>query len=186
MSQALRFNDDKIQLSRIREFGSAIRKVVSVMQQGAIKYEDGNWLLGGKPDKEYLDSLDRHVQLFTEGEIYDKDSGNHHMAHAAWNCLALLRLNADDLPEIDPEFDQEAFIARWSSTEAPAPVYRPMTKEEYLALDVGDTIFVHVDAETEDHGEDIVQRIDHADPQLRVRAAQAGWAYQEDLQVIDG
>jgi len=115
--QALRFNEGKPELGRLLEFGSALDKLVAVMQQGATKYEEANWLLGGKPDREYIDSALRHLQAFSAGEEFDPDIGTHHLAHAAWNMLALLRLNRDDAPRIDPEFDQEAFVKKYTGQE---------------------------------------------------------------------
>ena len=119
MSDALRYNTGKPDISQIDKFGSALDKLASVMSQGAIKYEDDNWLLGGKPVEEYLQSARRHHRAFVNGEIYDPDSGNHHLAHAAWNYLAALRLLFDDAPVLDPEFDQAAFIERWTTPTDP-------------------------------------------------------------------
>lgn len=119
MSAALRYNTGKPDISQIDKFGSALDKLASVMSQGAIKYEDDNWLLGDKPVEEYLQSARRHHRAFVNGEVYDSDSGNHHLAHAAWNYLAALRLLFDDAPVLDPDFDQEAFIARWTEPQDP-------------------------------------------------------------------
>lgn len=114
MSEARRYNKGKLELSRMRDFGVATRGIVKVMMQGAVKYADGNWKLGGKKDQEYLDSHDRHLQAFHEGQYYDPDSGTPHLAHAIWNLMALMELNYYNYPEIDPCFDQEAYEARWS------------------------------------------------------------------------
>lgn len=111
--KALRFNEGKAELSLVLDFGSALDKLTKVMSQGAIKYDDKNWLKGGKPDKEYLDSALRHITAYVEGEAWDKDIGTHHIANAAWNMLALLRCNQNDLPNLDPEFDQDAFKAKY-------------------------------------------------------------------------
>lgn len=93
MSKALRYNEDKPKLSYILEFPHAIEALARIMELGAEKYGDGNWKLGGKPDKEYMDSMMRHLRSFVEGEMYDKDSGCSHVGHAAWNLLALIELN---------------------------------------------------------------------------------------------
>lgn len=115
---ALRYNEGKPELSRVLQFGSALAKLAKVMEQGSIKYEDGNWLKGGKPVREYLDSGMRHLTAFESGEIWDPDTGCHHLAHAAWNFLAAMRLCFDDLPDLDPEFDQAAFVQKWRPTPA--------------------------------------------------------------------
>lgn len=124
--EALRFNDGKPELHRLWQFGSALTKLARVMSQGSIKYEDGNWLRGGKPDAEYLDSHDRHMLAFANGEEYDPETGAHHLAHAVWNLLALLRLNRSDAPDLSPEFDQAAFVARWGAgADAKERTYAP-------------------------------------------------------------
>lgn len=92
-----RKNVDKPQLSELFKFGHALVALVRVMEQGAKKYAKDNWLKGGRPDKDYLDSLTRHLKAFVGGEVYDPETGCMHMAQVAWNALALIRTNY--LPE---------------------------------------------------------------------------------------
>lgn len=104
MKKALRYNNDKPKLSYFRRsFRQALHCIARIKAFGAVKYDDGNWRLGGKPDVEYLDSMDRHLDLFLNGEVYDDDSGCHHLGHAIWNLCALFELNYGDLPVIDEE-----------------------------------------------------------------------------------
>ncbi len=112
--KALRFNTGKTKLSKIFEFGPGLHMLVKVMEQGATKYADGNWLLGGKPDGEYLDSAMRHIEEFMLGEFYDPDIGTAHLGNAAWNLLAALCVNYSDKPTLDPDFDQEAFVEKYN------------------------------------------------------------------------
>jgi hypothetical protein len=101
--KALRYNEGKPQLSRMRRaFPWAIEVIARIKELGAIKYEEDNWRLGGKPDAEYLDSCDRHIAKFLAGEHYDPDSGCHHLGHAIWNICALMQLNYT-MPVIDAE-----------------------------------------------------------------------------------
>jgi len=116
MKQALRFNEGKPKLSYILQFPHAIEAVARIMELGAEKYGDGNWKLGGKPDKEYLDSMMRHLRSFMDGEKYDQDSGCSHIGHATWNLLALIELNHPN--EL---YDQEIFgerINHWRENNA--------------------------------------------------------------------
>ena len=114
---ALRYNEDKPELSQVQFFGSALGKLAVVMSQGRIKYPDAepgvpNWTLGGKPDSEYLDSAMRHITTFIrEGEFYDSETGAAHIAHAVWNLLALLELNYTDVASMDESFDVDKFDA---------------------------------------------------------------------------
>lgn len=56
---------------------------------GATKYERYNFAKGYKWSLSY-DALQRHLMAFWGGETIDPESGLHHLAHAAWHCLALL------------------------------------------------------------------------------------------------
>jgi hypothetical protein len=91
--KAKRYNQSKPQLSYIMKFPTPMKAIARIMEFGAIKYEEDNWKLGGKPDKEYLDSMFRHLNQWLEGEAYDNDSGCSHLGHAIWNLLALHELN---------------------------------------------------------------------------------------------
>jgi uncharacterized HAD superfamily protein len=53
------------------------------------KYEKRNWE-NGLSWSETIDSLERHVQAFKNGEDYDEESGEFHLAHAAINALFIL------------------------------------------------------------------------------------------------
>jgi hypothetical protein len=94
--KAARFNQDKPSLSYILKFVNPMKAIARIMEFGAIKYEEDNWRFGGKPDREYLDSMMRHLTAWTEGEAYDQDSGCSHLGHAIWNLLALHELNHPD------------------------------------------------------------------------------------------
>ncbi len=102
MSEALRFNSDKPMMSYfMRSFPKMAEAVARVKEMGAIKYNDGNWRLGNKPDEEYWNSMFRHLDHIFSGEFYDSDTGCLHIAHAVWNLCALLELNYPDLPARD-------------------------------------------------------------------------------------
>ncbi len=197
MTEALRYNEGKPKLSEVLMFGNAIKNLAMVMQQGAVKYERRNWLLGGKPDEEYLDSAMRHITEFIEeGEVYDPESGCHHLAHAVWNLNAIQRLNYPELPSLDPEFDQAAFEARYSgSSDAsaavpPAPAVGPLTLDEVHALHKGDkvsflsTVDGHVVTRQ-------VDRVDTTDDEVPLRVYPAydynlDWvAFDQEITLVD-
>lgn len=128
MSEAKRFNEGKPRLDRTLLF--ELKYLAEHMMQGEIKYPDDgdmpNWLKGGKPDKEYLGSITRHAAAIARGEIYCPELGTTHAAAIAWNALALCTCNYDkrDLPPLNPDFDQEAFIAQYSDGGSkPEPKY---------------------------------------------------------------
>jgi hypothetical protein len=115
MSEALRFNEGKPSLSYILQFVNPMRAIARIMEFGAAKYEDGNWRKGGKPDKEYLDSMMRHLTYWLHGEVYDDDSGCSHLGHAIWNLLALHELNHPD--EIMDEAVFKKQCAYWKAVK---------------------------------------------------------------------
>lgn len=67
----------------------AMEELVKVYTFGAQKYADRNWEKGMSYSR-CLGSLFRHTVSWIRGEKTDKESGLHHLAHAAWNVIALL------------------------------------------------------------------------------------------------
>ena len=97
--EGVRYDKDKSRMDLIPpEWDLALSEVLSA---GAKKYPDHNWALGMKWSR-ILGSLRRHITAFLCGEIYDPETGCHHMAHIAWNALALMsyqlrKTGTDDL-----------------------------------------------------------------------------------------
>ena len=70
-------------------FAPALIEVAKVGTYGAKKYTEHGWKLVPNGIERYKDALYRH--LLAE-ELIDPDSGLPHMAHVAWNALAVLTL----------------------------------------------------------------------------------------------
>lgn len=94
----LRYNAGKNQLELIPpEWEWALGMVLT---RGAIKYESRNWERGMK--RSYpIGCIKRHVNKFLAGEQYDEETGCHHLAMAAWNCLALMSYDIRGIGEND-------------------------------------------------------------------------------------
>lgn len=60
-----------------------------VTTKGSYKYEERNWERGMKWSI-MVGCASRHVLKFLVGERYDRETGCHHLAMAAWNILALM------------------------------------------------------------------------------------------------
>lgn len=77
-----------------------------VAAMGAKKYESFNYLRGYKWSLSY-NALQRHYLAFMRGENYDPESGLPHMAHVAWQALALVSFLVRGIGEDDrpPAFD---------------------------------------------------------------------------------
>lgn len=72
----------------IKGFQNALCKVAEVGTFGAQKYTDNGWKSVTNGVSRYEDALFRHI--LQDGE--DEQSGIDHLAHAAWNILAILEL----------------------------------------------------------------------------------------------
>lgn len=76
----------------------ALLEVSKVATMGADKYGDYNYL-GGMKWSRLLDASLRHILAFNGGERTDEESGLSHLAHAAWNILALIEYEKNNLGE---------------------------------------------------------------------------------------
>lgn len=115
MSKALRLNEGKPELDFILDFPIAMEAICRVMELGAVKYERGNWKKGGKPDNEYYAAALRHLFAAKSGEPFAHDSGCSHLAHAAWNILALIEINAKQTHHPDVFKEKLKFWAKKGS-----------------------------------------------------------------------
>ena len=73
-------------------FPRALMAVAGITTFGANKYTDGGWLQVPDAFRRYSDAGGRHRLKRLMGEELDPDSGHLHLAHEAWNALAILEL----------------------------------------------------------------------------------------------
>jgi hypothetical protein len=83
----LRYNQGKLRYDLICP--EQLKGLASVYTYGATKYLPHNWSKG-QAYSTILASLKRHIAAFESGEDYDAESKCQHMAHAMWNCGALI------------------------------------------------------------------------------------------------
>lgn len=100
-NEGLRFNEGKTRFDLLEPY--AIEQLAKVFTYGAKKYAPNNWLKGQDWSK-MIASMKRHINEFEKGNDYDFDptctdcatggctnhTGLFHMAHAAWNAMALV------------------------------------------------------------------------------------------------
>lgn len=67
----------------------ALENVVDVLTFGAQKYNRENWKNVTEAKRRYFDAAQRHLWAYKQGEIYDKESGKHHVLHAICNLMFL-------------------------------------------------------------------------------------------------
>jgi len=83
----VKYDDDKERFDLFPPY--PMLELGKVFTFGSKKYEDRNWEKGMKWGKIFSAAM-RHLWKFWLGEKCDEESGLHHLAHAAWNCLILL------------------------------------------------------------------------------------------------
>lgn len=66
-----------------------LESLARVYGLGSAKYDDHNWRKGYKWSLSFA-AMMRHAWAFWRGEDNDRESGQPHMAHAAWHCFTLL------------------------------------------------------------------------------------------------
>lgn len=103
MDKGLRYNDGKPKVDLIPPRWVFV--LAEVLTQGAEKYDLRNWEQGMDWGHCYAGAM-RHLLRFWSCQEIDPESGLNHLAHAAWNCLALLTyyeegLGTDSRSELD-------------------------------------------------------------------------------------
>lgn len=71
----------------------AFEAVLEVAEYGAKKYSPNGWKEVTNAQERYKEALLRHVLTYAAGHTFDEESKMQHLAHAAWNCLALMQLS---------------------------------------------------------------------------------------------
>ena len=94
----LRYDTGKLRLDLIPP--EWIEALAAVLTVGAVKYAPRNWEKGMAWSKVY-GPLMRHVLAWLKGERDDPETKCHHLAHVAWNALALMVYEMRGLGEDD-------------------------------------------------------------------------------------
>jgi len=132
-----RFMKGKIRYDLIPPW--SLEQLAKVYTFGTIKYSDDNWWKGLKWRMEVFGCILRHVWRWFRGEQLDAESQIHHLAHAVWNCFALMeyernRIGIDDrvpyLLDLMDEEERNLRIEKWKS------LTREGREGEYNGLDV--------------------------------------------------
>jgi len=66
-----------------------LEEVVKVLMLGSKKYADNNWMKVEPYEKRYYSAALRHILSWRKGEIVDKETNLHHIAHAIC-CLMFI------------------------------------------------------------------------------------------------
>ena len=106
MSEAVKYDAGKPSYDLIP--AQALEELAKVYTLGAQKYARRNWEKGMNWCR-IFGAIMRHSWAWMRGETFDQESGLHHMAHAAFGCLALVeyhytkagkddRIEAEEIP----------------------------------------------------------------------------------------
>ena len=77
------------------DFSRALQTVVDVGTYGAKKYTRTGWATVPEGSQRYLDAMMRHLlAMDVDQDGLDTETGLPHLAHVAWNALAVLELQA--------------------------------------------------------------------------------------------
>jgi hypothetical protein len=98
---------------------NVIEHIVKVLHKGALKYAPSNYHLVKPYRIRYFSALMRHLtSRFFHGEIYDKDTGELHLAHAGCCLLFLLEKDIKDIKHnkelIDFEYGEKDEEEYWN------------------------------------------------------------------------
>lgn len=85
-----------------RGFANALKAVAEVATYGANKYSEDGWQHVENGGQRYTDALYRHLLEDHLGTRRDDESQLLHLAHAAWNALAILELHLQELQQEIP------------------------------------------------------------------------------------
>lgn len=134
-NRAGRFSAGKIRHDLIAPW--ALDELAKVYTYGTQKYDDDNWWKGLKWKRDVFGCILRHVWKWFRGERCDDESGLHHLAHAAWNCFALMSyerhcIGIDDrvpyeLDLMDP-VERDRRIDMWHKSHEDGTQYNGLNK----------------------------------------------------------
>lgn len=105
----MKYDEGKPNLSLV--FGGFPRALLDVAQVGtfgARKYTPEGWKSVKNLQERYSSALLRHMFSVLSNDEFDNETGRHHLAHVAWNALALLedKFNTGHVPYI--RYNEEA------------------------------------------------------------------------------
>jgi hypothetical protein len=79
----------------LSKFTLALQEVTKVGTFGAQKYTRDGWLSVTEGERRYYEAMMRHLlEDMKQEESKDEQTGITHLAHAAWNILAIITLRA--------------------------------------------------------------------------------------------
>jgi len=69
--------------------------VIEILEFGAKKYDENNWMLLTDPKNRYENAAWRHLLAMVRGEVDDPETGKAHAAHLGCNLVFLTYLKQE-------------------------------------------------------------------------------------------
>ena len=85
--QGVKYDSDKLEYSLLPK--GVLNSVIKVLGFGSKKYSKDNWMKVDNHKERYYNAAQRHINQWWEGEKYDSETGENHLAHAMC-CLMFL------------------------------------------------------------------------------------------------
>ena len=85
--QGVKYDSDKLEYSLLPK--GVLNSVIKVLGFGSKKYSKDNWMKVDNPKERYYNAAQRHINQWWEGEKYDSETSENHLAHAMC-CLMFL------------------------------------------------------------------------------------------------
>ena len=116
MSEGKKFDTGKPMVGTIlRVFPRAISVIGAVIEYGTHKYPDpNNWSKNENILERYSDSAVRHLTKYFIGEELDDESHLPHLAHCAWNIIAILEYELRKQPDFIDKILHPKEVREWA------------------------------------------------------------------------
>lgn len=88
--QRLKLTDDELAAAYALISKPGLEELAYVYGIGAKKYAPNQWIEHPMPIEKLFGRVLGHTRRRLEGELYDKDDGQMHMASVAWAALAIV------------------------------------------------------------------------------------------------
>lgn len=111
-TQSHGIKDDSLALEWDLLPSPALEEVIRVLMCDAVKYERDNWRLVKNARRRYFNATMRHCWAYLRGEQNDRETGLHHLAHAACYVLFILCMDTEHFPTTEETFKKALQTAR--------------------------------------------------------------------------
>lgn len=95
----VKYDSDKLEYSLLPK--GVLNKVISVLGFGSKKYAKDNWMKVDNPKERYYNAAQRHINQWWEGEKYDSETGENHLAHAICCLMFMLWFDNQEDKEVN-------------------------------------------------------------------------------------